>query len=361
MTVILATIGLMDGFELTLKKALTHSNGDIKFIPINDFFNLNEELKKKLEDTQKGIYSGVLEIESFVLLENESKGVLLRGVETEIFKQITGLPTGKLKDGVMIGKEFQERYQLNVGDSLVLLLSTQRQKSRRRTHLETFVINGIVEHGIHEKDLRYIYIDKRKLEKTVGYRPGSANVGLVKLDKFTKLDQAIDVLNKAFGETLHFRPYWSEFRTMLEAVEMEKYSISLVLQLIVLVAIINIMGFIIFIAETKAQEFFMLRALGLSMKSYRRFWYILLLGIWFFSCLVAKGFLVVLDRIILKLPFLKFPGDIYVLSDFRISLTVLDYIYVFGLACGWVIGIGFFTMKRQSKKTLLSGLRQGFS
>lgn len=361
MTVILGTIGLMDGFVLTLKGALAHSNGDIKFLPSNDFFNLNEKLKAQLVKAQPGIYTGVLEIESFALLDEESKGVLLRGVEIAAFKEITDLPVDLLKDGVLIGKKFQEKYKLNIGDSIVLAFSTQKRQERRQTHLETFVIDGIVEHGIHEKDIRFVYINKTRLEETIGYRPGSANMGLVKLDTFNYLDQAVENLNKKFRDKLFFQPYWSEFKTMLEAVEMEKYSISLILQLIVIVAIINIVGFIIFIAETKAQDFFMLRALGLSMKSYRSFWYFLLVGIWLFSCLFAKGFIVLLDEVILRLPFLKFPGDIYVLTDFSISLTPLDYVYVYGLALVWVILVGFITMKKQSKKTLLSGLRQEFS
>ncbi len=84
-------------------------------------------------------------------------------------------------------------------------------------------------------------------------------------------------------------PYWAEYRTLIKAVEVEKTSISLVLQVIVIVAIFNVIAFIIFISEKKAQEFFLLRAFGLSLKQIGIFWRKLLVSMWFFSSILAVG------------------------------------------------------------------------
>ena len=358
MTVILATIGLMDGFVFSLKQALSHSNGDIKFTAVEGFFNYDDKLKDQLAEISPGKNTSVLQLESFALVQEISKGVLLRGVDRKEFAQITGLPTMKLKEGVLVGKQFQKTFNLKLGDNIVLALATRKGKSSSSTLLKTFTIAGFVSHGIYEKEFRYIYIEKSILENLVGYKAGTANIGLVKLENFESLKSVSGELNAVFEDKLFFQPFWSEFKTLVDAVEIEKYSISLVLQLIVLVAILNIMAFVVYISEIKAQDFFMLRALGLSMKSYRQFWYVLLFALWAFSCLLSQGFLYVLNHGILKLPFLKIPGDIYVLSELQLRLESIDYIYVYGLSYLWILLIGFFTMMRQSKKTLINGLRQ---
>ena len=61
------------------------------------------------------------------------------------------------------------------------------------------------------------------------------------------------------------------------------------------------------------------------------------------------------------LPFLKIPGDIYVLSELKVILDPLDYLYVYGISLAWVLIIGFFVMRKLKSGSVLAGLRQEFS
>lgn len=358
MTVILATMGLMDGFELSLKKALLHSNGDIKFSSVKGFFKYSDELENKLSAIAVGDSSSLLQLESFALVHEESKGVLIRGILPEKFSKMTELDFSQLKNGIYIGTKFQKKYNLKIGDEIVLALSRGKAAAASATILQSFTIEGVVHHGIYEKDFRYIYMDKTKLEELIGYAPGTSNVGIIKLRDFDTLKKVSGDLNKNFEDNLFFQPFWIEFKTLLDAVKIQKFSISLVLQLIVLVAILNIMAFIVFIAETKAKDFFMLRALGMSNSSYQKFWYVLLFVVWVLSCLLSQFFIFILNNFVLRLPFFQIPGDVYVLSKIEVILDVLDYIYVYGLSYVWILLIGYFTMRWQRKKPLISGLRQ---
>lgn len=361
MAVILSTIGLMDGFEFTLKKALANSNGDIKFVAKDGFFKDDESLKYKLNDDSIQDYTSLLQIEAFALADEESKGVLLKGIEVESFSRVTGMNLTSLKDGVVIGKKFQQKYNLKVGDSIVLAFASGKAKNQGSAILESYRVDGVVTHGIYEKDFRFLYINKDSLAKTLAYKPGISNLGFIKLKSLHNLKKSIKKLAMDNYEDLSFDPYWSEFEVLLDAVKVEKFSISIILQLIVIVAIINVVAFIIFISEIKAQDFFMLRALGLSLQSFQKFWFCLLLFIWVISCVVAIGFVQIFNKFILTLPFLKIPGDIYVLSELDVILDYFDYSYVFGISLGWTFLIGFFTMRRMKKKSLVSGLRQEFS
>ena len=359
--VILATIGLMDGFEFSLKKALAGSNGDIKFSVKEDFFYLDDELKKHLSIPEIKSFGLTLQIESFAIVEEESRGVLIRGVEPDYFTNEVGLDLSNLGAGVYVGVEMQKKFHLKKGDYITFAFGSQKAKNQGAALLQSFEITGFVSHGVYEKDLRFIYIDKETLIHTLGYKSKTSNLGIIKLNNFSHIEKVIKSLKAQEFERFNFMPYWSEFDVLLDAVAVEKKSMSLILQLIVIVAILNVIGFVFYISETKAQDFFMLRALGLNNKSYRSFWYLLLGGIWIFAALIAYFLVEFFNNVILKLPFLKIPGDIYVLSELKVILDPFDYLYVYGISFVWILVIGFMTLKRLEKKTLVSGLRQEFS
>jgi ABC-type antimicrobial peptide transport system permease subunit len=138
-------------------------------------------------------------------------------------------------------------------------------------------------------------------------------------------------------------------------------SITLVLQLIVIISIFNIAAFMIFISEKKAQDFFMFRALGLDSRGLLKFWLLLVLFIWINSCAISIGLTHFFDRYLLKLPFLQIPGEIYVLGDLSLSLHGIDYLVVFGLSLLWVMIVTSAGFLRLKKKSILYGLRQEFS
>jgi len=359
--VILCTIGLMDGFELTLKKALAFSNGDIKFTSEDGFFRSDTNFNEKFQFDYIQDYTSVLQIESFAIANDHNKGVLLRGVEKDSFSRITGLNIEDLIDGVFIGYQFQKKYNLKVGDSIVIAFSSSKSKNQGSASYETFRIDGIAKHGIFEKDMRFIYIQKNRLEQILGYKKGTSNIGFIKINNFEHLDEVVKKLKFNFGGEYQFSPFWSEFEVLFDAVEDQKLSINIVLQLIVVVAILNVVGLIFFIMETKAQDFSMLRALGLSRKALHKFWFILLFFLWNFSCVIAYGLIYIFANFVLTLPFLKIPGDVYVLSNLEVILDPFDYTFVFGVSLAWIILIGIYTMRKIDSKSLVSGLRQEFS
>ena len=362
MAVILCTIGLMDGFVVTLKKALEYTNGDIKMTSNRGFYIgddfLNKEIKKVKE--VQGI-SHLLQVESFALVENESKGVLLKGIEPSGFKKITGLEVDKVKNGVIIGSEFSKKFDLRVGDYLTLALASGKSKDQGSAILHEVEVAHVITHGIFEKDMRFIYIDKHKLESLLDYKKNVSNLSVIKTKNFSKLDDVVIKLNDFGFENYRFEPYWSEFEVLLDAVEVEKFSISLVLQLIVVVAILNIVAFVFYISEVKAQDIFMLRALGLSFSMVKSFWLTMLILIWAVSVVVSFVFKEIFAYLINVIPFLKIPGDVYVLSELSVLLETKDYFYVYGASLLWVLIIGFIMLRKIGNKSVLAPLRQEFS
>lgn len=354
--VILSTIGLMDGFESSLRSSLKRSSGDYQITSERGFF-LAGKLAKALERFDS---APVLEMEAFAAADGANKGVLVKGVDPASFRKVAGMRMPKLEGGVVVGKELARSLHLQVGDEITLTFASDQARAQGGAILKKYAVHGIVSHGIYEKDLRFVYASRRGLAETFGYKKEAVNKVLADGGENLGFEASMEAIKALLPEGFSVEPFWAEYKTLLRAVEVEKTSISLVLQIIVIVAIFNVLAFIIFISEKKSREFFLLRAFGVSARQLASFWRALLFWMWAVSSALAAGLTYVFNVLLTRLPLFDLPGDIYVLSDLRLELGWEDYALVYALALGWVMLIGGAAMWRIKKRAVLSGLRQEF-
>jgi len=364
--VILSTIGLMDGFEASLIKSLKNSSSDLVLSSNQGFFDFEkiEPLLKKNKFIQN--YDPLVIAQSFAVYDQKSKGVLVHGVQESDFNKVTNLNL-KFQDtsSIAIGSELASFYDIGIGDELTLIFSSTKSSEDGIPNLINFKVSSIVNHGVFEKDLRFVYVDKSTLSQVLGLKDKAVNKVLIKTDKnsLTQIESYNEDLSEQLKELSTFRSntFWSEFDTLLEAVKVEKFSITLILQLIVVVSVFNILAFIIFVVEKQAQSFFLLSALGLSKKLIINFWIKLLAFVWLISCVLGIFLTFVFNILLNTLSVFQLPGDIYVLSELSLKLDSMDYILVFSIAALWIAVIGIVCGYKLKKKSILSGLRQEFS
>ncbi len=360
--VILGTIGIMDGFEETLKKSLLKSNGDITLVSRDGFFFFDSRLKEEIS-TEDTLYSSALiQTQGFVIHNENSKGVLIKGIEPKSYEQVTSLELGNLGSGVAIGSVLAKKLDLAIGNQITVALAKGNDNVHSLPKLIVFTVEKIVSHGIYEKDLRFIYLEKDHLAEILNLTNRS-NIITLKLKNSDKdlINKNITILYDRLGERFKVKAYWAEFFGLLKAVEIEKLTISLVLQIIVLISVFNIAAFIIYISEKKSQDLFLIQAIGASPVIIKQFWYYLIISLWILSCALSVGLVQLFNYMLKNVAVFQIPGDIYVLSNLKISLTMNDYLLVFVITLTWMILVGYFSIKRMSKKNLLSGLRQEFS
>ena len=87
----------------------------------------------------------------------------------------------------------------------------------------------------------------------------------------------------------------------------------------------------------------------------------MLFFIWGISVIFSFLLLEIFRLLIEHIPFLKLPGDVYVLSELKIFVAPIEYLYVYGASLIWVMIIGLFMLKKMNSKSVLSSLRQEFS
>jgi ABC-type lipoprotein release transport system permease subunit len=362
--VILCTIGLMDGFESTLVKSLQKSNGDLILKKRSGFFLYNQKIKELVKKSEIEAVTPIIHVEAFAISNQKAKGVVVKGVESKSFAEVTELSLGALGAGVAIGSELAALYSLEIGDFITLTFASNQKQNQGSPIVQEFHIDAVIKHGVYEKDLRFIYMNRHELLELLNYRLDTVNSVVMKTIDYENLDILNgykDKVRSNVGSDFRVYTFWNEFKVLLNAVEVEKFSISLILQLIVIVAIFNVIAFIIFISEKKSQEFFLLRVLGINLNSVIRFWMTMLIFLWMISCFVSIFMTKFFNFLIGYLDFFKLPGDVYVLSRLKIELGLDDYFIVFGLALIWILLIGFISIYNLRNKTLLQGLRQEFS
>jgi ABC-type lipoprotein release transport system permease subunit len=365
--VILCTFGLMDGFDHLLKSGLRQSSGDILITNRKGFFEFGQSLQSDMTATGPLAAAAVVQTEAFALFGETSKGVLVRGIDTDDFAQATGLEVHIPSEGIVIGEELARQLSIKTGDSLALTFGKGNESSDFLPLIQTFTVAGFAKHGIYQKDLRFVYLNRKELSEVLEL--GSkinllilatepVNQPLESLDKVSEKQLR---LKSILGPDYVVKPFWSEYDFLIEAVKVQKFSISLILQLIVVVAVFNIIAFVIFIMEKKAQDFFFLRAVGLSLSDLMRFWFFSVIIIWSFSCIGAYLASNCFNWCLQHFSFLQIPGEIYVLSSLHLRLDFMAYVTVYGVSLLWILFAAFVGYWRFKRRPIIQGLRQEFS
>jgi len=373
--VILSTVGLMDGFESVMKKALKNSVGDFSLISRDGFFSFDKNVSKPLNSLGVKEKASFIQTEGFVIFSNYSQGVQVKGVDPSEFSRVTGLDLKFEHNQVAIGIQLSKKFGIKKGDRIVLAFATGNKSMSERPLLKGFFVGQILTHGLYQKDERIIYI-KRKVLDSILELDGMVNVVSGNLPygpslegdgnnkrvvtnhyMFTFFEKAKGIIPSSF----HMRPYWDEYAPLLEAVKHDKLIISVILQLVVIVSIFNMVAFIFYVNEKKSREIFLFRALGMSERELLKTWLFVVLSFWFTSCLLSLFFLQVFDWSLANLAFLKLPGDVYNLERIHLVLGSEDYAIVFFASLFWFAFFSWLALFRMRRKSILEGLRKEFS
>lgn len=372
-SVILSTVGIMDGFEYSLKLGLKKSMGDINVFSRDGLFDFDKKVSPKLVSVSPENVTPILRKEAFVVHESKSKGVMVKGIETTKFNHITGLTLNFESNEIAVGKELARFFNVKVGDEIVIAFTQSTGEDNGLPLLESFVIGQIVSHGIYQKDLRFIYMDINFLQENLEISNLANSFIMKSLNKnnidYTKdsdaymanIEESLEIVEEELGNEFYGKPFWEDFEFLIRAVSTEKYMIGLILQLVVVISIFNVLAFVIYVNEKRSRELFLFQALGMSQKRIFNYMLVIILSIWIFACLLSVGMVSFFNFSLNNLPFFKLPGEIYTLQGISISLDLFDYITVFGIAFFWLFTMSWFGLARLRKKAVLTGLRREFT
>jgi len=205
---------------------------------------------------------------------DRANGVIVRGLTPDALNARTILADNIVVGGleafgvngaeIVIGYRLAASLGISTG-SRVKLLSPKGSISPFGSvpRAKTFVVVATFNVGMHEYDSSFVYIPLTTAQRLFGTGEGVSAIELM-LDEPNNLDPARDNLRRALPEDRGFRIYdWQTSNAaFVQALQVERNVMFLILSLIIMVAAFNIISSMIMLVQDKGRDIAIMRAMG---------------------------------------------------------------------------------------------------
>ena len=275
---IIIVMAVMNGFREELTSRLLGINGHLN-IYSNTGQITKEEVNIIKSDFSDNQLIPLIQTQALVISNEFSKGVFLRGYDNEylddlhFLKQniVEGKLFGNNINDIVIGYVLANKFGLSVGDEIKIAIpKTDNTIFGNIPRFKTLTVSGILNLGMYEYDSSFVFSNISIARKLLVLEDQNFNL----IEIFTQSPNNIEIIQDKVNRRIianNFRLYTSSWKennsTLINALNVEKNVMFLILTLIILVASMNIIsGLIIFVKE-KNKDIGILKTIGLSNKS----------------------------------------------------------------------------------------------
>lgn len=270
---LIIVMSVMNGFRTELINRILGLNGHIGVFsatasPLTDY----HKTALKIAELPT-VIAATPQIQGQVMASSRraSTGAVVRGViwsdlaaRKPLWDSLSQEAISSFRDegGLLIGETMAFQLSIGVGDQLSLLSATGRTTafgtvpSRR-----TFPISGIFKVGMHEYDTSFIFMPLDKAQSFF-HIPG----GVSGIEVYSSAPLSIDRVSKGITATLgsDYRQLdWRDRnKSFLNALDVERNVMFIILTLIILVAAFNIVSSMIMLVRSKNADIAVLRSMG---------------------------------------------------------------------------------------------------
>lgn len=334
---LIVTLSIMNGFQSDIKKKIIDAQahiiiyGQIQPGEI-DYFTKRVKSVEKVEKVSPFVFG-----QAILTFKNRSTGVLVKGFGTEKEFQINNLErslvhgswfeekTGnKTVPGIVLGEELAKNIGAWVGDSVILVSPKAVSTSIGIfPKMKKFKITGLIRTGYYEFDSGMAYTDIKPVSDFFGLKGGINGLGLM-LSDIKHADKTAISMKSKLGLPFIVKTYADMNRTLFSALKLEKFIMTIILALIILVATFNIASNLLLMSVEKMRDIGILRSIGAKASFVRKIF-------------LLEGNLVALSGIIIgvvlglsislfiaKYPVIELPADIYYITKVPVQIKLFD-------------------------------------
>lgn len=343
---LIVTIGVMNGLQIDLRDKILVGSPDIRVLTLGDNLKMDKwrdalatirqqpnvvaaapyVMTEALASNRAGFVQGV-RITGIPLAEDGDPVTTIRShiIEGD-FQFASG--DGKRR-GVVLGKLLASRLLAFVGDTITLLapgsmnLADPSSWIFGRPLMHAVPVTGVFETGMYDYDQLGAYVHIDAAREIAGLGDAVSGIEVKAVDRFKSTAVAAQ-LDSALGMPYHTEDWTVQNASLFSALKLEKFAMSVILLLIVIVAAFNIIGTLTMVVRDKTREIGILKAMGLRSRSVRNVF--LLQGVVIGAIGTGLGFLlgvglsVVLDRYRL----IPLDPEVYFIDHLPIILKMPD-------------------------------------
>ena len=275
---LIIVMSVMNGFRAELVNRILGLNGHLGISStlangIDDYETLTSYIAQN-----PNIMAATPQIESQVLVsaKNVTIGAVVRGViwsdlaiRAPLWDSITDEIITRFRDNkaILIGKTMARNLNLAQGDSITLLAPKGRSTAFGSIPTrQSFIIGGIFDVGMHEYDSSFVFMPLPAAQKFFSMPDRVSGIELYINDP----DDAPIVkaeMTRILPEKTAVFDWMDRNRNFLNALQVERNVMFLILTLIILVAAFNIISSMIMLVRSKNADIAVLRTMGLGRTS----------------------------------------------------------------------------------------------
>lgn len=360
---------VMRGFETSLKAAVIDTTGDVQIVKRGKFIESWSQFSDSLRqiDDRIAFVARFAATEAVLSSQGKVSGVIAHGIDFKESENVLNLKKrlteGHFPEGsnqIVIGLGLLKKMNLKVSDKIYLAvpLATPFENQGFKRQAAQYTIAGTIDFGKNDWNERLVLMSLFDLQKLtlIGDRFTGA---------YVKIKDSNDVLDvsKKISDVLEPANYVNNWyninRNLIEAVELEKVVIFIVVFLIVVIAAFNISSSLYVIVRSRFKDIAILKTVGFSGQNIKRIF--LAQGFIIGSVGTLLGFILGFALCVafmwLQSQFGIISGSVYKLDriDFQIGLTDLVIIYISTLvAC---LTAAYFPAKQAAQMTIMEGFR----
>ena len=272
---LIIVMSVMNGFRTELINRILGLNGHIgvfsaKAEPLTDY----NRLALKLAELPN-VIAATPQVQGQVMASsaNGQTGAVVRGVSWSdlaarkpLWDSLSQQAIAAFRDDkhILIGETMAFRLGLKIGDKLTLLSASGRTTAFGSIPTKrTFIIGGLFKVGMHEYDNSFIFIPLSEAQSFFHLPEAVSGI-----EVYSDAPLQIDMLRGAISITLgdSYRQFdWQERnKSFLNALNVERNVMFIILTLIILVAAFNIVSSMIMLVRSKNADIAVLRSMGAS-------------------------------------------------------------------------------------------------
>lgn len=339
---LIIAVSVLNGFE----KEITE-----KTISLSSHIQVTSFKKEGIADYQKVINSikdpekefGVKDAHPFIQKEavikfrDRTEGVIIKGIRNQdsIFsanrKIIEG--TGELgqfdssTSKIVVGNKIAKKLGIKP-DSRVFIIATVGLPSQTNVPtVKAFRVVGIYESGLKEYDDVLLYVDLKDAQKlfSMGAYVTGVEVTLNNINRIKKVSS--EIKTKIDYPNNNARNIFQIYKGLFTWVELQKEPIPIILGLIIIVAAINIIGFLLMLVLEKTETIGILKSLGAKNTDIIKVFFlqgmfISIAGIIIGNILGYGLCLIQLEYNIIRIPEIYYMSNVPLLLDWNIGITI---------------------------------------
>lgn len=272
---LIVVMSVMNGFHAELTSNIVGLNGDITITPnsvkvIPNYLETEQRLKKYPFITKN---TKLIHGQALALAKKSNSGVIVKGIDLSDLKhkgEITkNILSGSFDDyygeeAIAVGCELAFNLGLQVGSKLKLiapnLLSTAFGSMPRA---KSYVVQVVFSSGMYDYDAAVVLMPIKAAQ--IFFSMGeNINTIEININNITKAEEYATLLKQDFGNEFHVQSWIQSNQQFLNALEIERVAMFVILSLIIIVAAFNIVSSLFMLVKDKTKDIAILKTIGAS-------------------------------------------------------------------------------------------------